>query len=301
MSKKRWSVFNIDDGGSFERLVHECRHSVFDCTTDHTLALEATNLLQLRVVEGFVNRLSKDAAFRKATTTSSTLRACEAVVDQEKRKSIKLKFVLKRKPEDTNLISDIDVQENIKKKPKKMKSDHVIGGIVNHPKKSVSGVGTKIIRFYDKGLEPPRLSMELQQRIEKKGGRDIKLVIMKQVFVSDLKKPQARLSMPFAQIRDATLSFLTKDEQTTLGNKLEMPVMLMEPCKYESNMILIRRTLPNSYSFVLRTNWNRVLQRNHFKNNHFKLSDVIQVWSFRVGPQLWFAIDKVWDAPHQFI
>ncbi|WCJ43688.1 hypothetical protein M5689_024412 [Euphorbia peplus] len=299
MSNKRPRVFDIDDGGSFERLFQECRRSVFGCTTDHTLEAEAMNLLQLRVVEGFVNRLSKDASFNKTTTsTTSTVRSCEAVVDQEKNKSIKLKLVLKMKPqEDTNLISD-DVQHNMKKKAKKIKSDDVIGGMINQPKESIIKVGTKIIRFYDKGLEPPLLSIELHQRIETKGGRDIKLVIMKQLFISDLEEQQGRLSMPFAQIRDATLSFLTQDENTALANKCEMPVMLMEPCKYESDMILVRWRLTSSYSFVLRTNWNRVLQRNHFQDKYFKLSDVIQVWSFRVGPQLWFAIDKVWDAPH---
>ncbi|WCJ43704.1 hypothetical protein M5689_024428 [Euphorbia peplus] len=294
ISNNRPRVFDIDDGGSFDRLLQECRRSVFGCTTDHTLETEAMNLLQLRVVEGFVNRLSKDASFKTTTTsTTSTMRSCEAVVDQEKNKSIKLKLVLKRKPqEDTNLISDIDVEGHIEKKAKNIITPS------DHPKKSNNKVGTKIIRFYDKGLEPPLLSMELHQRIETKGGRDIKLVIMKQLFMSDLKPDQNRLSMPLVQIRDATLSFLTQDENTALANECEMPVTLIEPCKYESDMILKRWDLTSSSSFVLRTNWNCVLERNHFKTRYFKLNDVIQVWSFRVGPQLWFAIDKVWDAPH---
>ncbi|WCJ43690.1 hypothetical protein M5689_024414 [Euphorbia peplus] len=293
MSNNRPRVFHIDDGGSFDRLLQECRRSVFGCTTDHTLEAEAMNLLQLRVVEGFVNRLSKDASFKTTTTTttSTTLSSCGAVVDQEKNKPIKLKFVLKRKPEDTNLRSDdIDAEENIIKKAKKMKSDDVFGGMINQPKLSIIEVGTKIIRFNDKGLEPPRLSMELQQRIEKKGGRDIKLVIVKRVHETDLQKKEARLTIPLKQIKDE--SFLEIQEISVMTPNAKLPAMLMAPCGHEISMDFTKWKVNKSFSYALIKHWSQVLDRN-LTHKYFKLGDDILLWSFKVGSQLWFTFDKV--------
>ncbi|KAF2292381.1 hypothetical protein GH714_021643 [Hevea brasiliensis] len=98
-----------------------------------------------------------------------------------------------------------------------------------------------IINFANFGPEtPPDMLDEWWDKIRTKGGTDVKLVIMKQMFATDLNPHHDRFSIPFKQIRDS--SFLTEDEKSKLKEQKEnIPITLMEPCGDESKMLLRRR------------------------------------------------------------
>ncbi|KAF2287512.1 hypothetical protein GH714_001058 [Hevea brasiliensis] len=109
---------------------------------------------------------------------------------------------------------------------------------------------------------PPDMPDEWWDKIRTKGGTDVKLVIMKQMFATDLNPHHDRFSIPFKQIRDS--SFLTEDEKSKLKEQKEnIPVTLMEPCGDESKMLLRQWNLKSSSTYVLTTSWKKVLERNH--------------------------------------
>ncbi|XP_058003626.1 B3 domain-containing protein At2g31420-like [Hevea brasiliensis] len=143
---------------------------------------------------------------------------------------------------------------------------------------------------------PPDMPDESWDKIQTKGGTDVKLVIMKQMFATDLNPHHDRFSIPFKQIRDS--NFLTEDEKSKLKEQKEnIPVTLMEPCGDESKMLLRQWNLKSSSTYVLTTNWKKVLERNHQgSSGKFKQNDIVQLWSFRRNGELWLALFKVGDA-----
>ncbi|KAF2287536.1 hypothetical protein GH714_001213 [Hevea brasiliensis] len=143
---------------------------------------------------------------------------------------------------------------------------------------------------------PPDMPDEWWDKIRTKGGTDVKLVIMKQMFATDLNPHHDRFSIPFKQIRDS--SFLTEDEKSKLKEQKEnIPVTLMEPCGDESKMLLRQWNLKSSSTYVLTSSWKKVLERNHQgSSGKFKQNDIVQLWSFRRNGELLLALFKVGDA-----
>ncbi|XP_021678627.2 B3 domain-containing protein At2g31420-like [Hevea brasiliensis] len=119
------------------------------------------------------------------------------------------------------------------------------------------------INFANFGLKTPTdMPEEWWHKIQARGGIDVKLVIMKQMFATDLNTHHNRFSIPFKQIRD--FSFLTEDEKRELKEpKEKIPVTLMEPCGSESEMLLRQWNLKSSSTYVLTSSWKKVLERNH--------------------------------------
>ncbi|WCJ38640.1 hypothetical protein M5689_019689 [Euphorbia peplus] len=155
----------------------------------------------------------------------------------------------------------------------------------------------KKAKFKDESFDdiPEILSSKLVKQIDKKGGSNVELVITKRLFATDLNTHHDRLAIPANQAKD-NCGFLTTEEKALLdiqGNTLD--VELIEPSLEESKLKLVKWNYKQSYSYNLRTSWNNVLKRNI--DRFFKLNDVIQLWSFRVNGQLWFALQKVQDAP----
>lgn len=145
----------------------------------------------------------------------------------------------------------------------------------------------KRFNFEELGLDsPPELPNEWMDKIEKQGGVDVKLVIMKQLFPTDLNPHHDRLSIPFKQIKN---EFLTEDEKIKLNQQEIIAVKLMEPCGNVSEMYLRQWNLRSTSFYALTTRWKKVLERNL----EFKQNDIIQLWSFRVRGELQFAVIKV--------
>ncbi|KAF2321161.1 hypothetical protein GH714_034854 [Hevea brasiliensis] len=142
----------------------------------------------------------------------------------------------------------------------------------------------------------PDMPNEWWDKIRTKRGTDVKLVIMKQMFATDLNPHRDRFSIPFKQIRDS--SFLIEDEKSKLKEQKEnIPVTLMEPYGDESKMLLRQWNLKSSSTYVLTSSWNKVLERNHQgPSGKFKQKDIVQLWSFRRNGELWLALFKVGDS-----
>ncbi|GJX74862.1 B3 domain-containing protein, DNA-binding pseudobarrel domain protein [Tanacetum coccineum] len=127
-------------------------------------------------------------------------------------------------------------------------------------------------------------------------GSDVKLVIQKTLFESDLKRSQNRLNMPFKQVE--TNDFLTDEEIRFLDRKsddAEIKVQLVGPNlqMFNKPMYLKIWNMTNTKNYVLKTNWCDFVEANKMV---LEEKATIQVWSFRKDEQLCFAVVRV-DEP----
>ncbi|KAL4580194.1 hypothetical protein LXL04_016378 [Taraxacum kok-saghyz] len=136
------------------------------------------------------------------------------------------------------------------------------------------------------------VSNEVTQRLKEyivteENGTEVKLVIQKTLFQSDLEKSQNRLNMPINQLQ--TLDFLTEDEKRRLDREGEFDVGLLGPRlqMHEKAMVLKKWPMRSTYNYVLKTNWNNFVKENE---KDLKKNSMIQVWSFRKKEKLYFAI-----------
>ena len=85
-------------------------------------------------------------------------------------------------------------------------------------------------------------------------GAELKLVIQKVLYMSDLKQDQNRLSLPLNQL--ITEDFLTTEERWELENKKEMEVRVVGPTleMYKEPMRLAIWAMKKTYNLVLKTN-----------------------------------------------
>ncbi|PWA91057.1 hypothetical protein CTI12_AA094550 [Artemisia annua] len=124
-------------------------------------------------------------------------------------------------------------------------------------------------------------------------GSDMKLVIQKTLYASDLNRNQNRLNMPFKQVE--THDFLTHEEKHLLGNNSEIKVHILGPNlqMYKKPMWLKIWSMSCTKNYVLKTNWSDFVMAN---KNVLKENKTIQVWSFRKNEKLCFAVVRV-DNP----
>ncbi|CAA2963820.1 Hypothetical predicted protein [Olea europaea subsp. europaea] len=125
---------------------------------------------------------------------------------------------------------------------------------------------------------------------------EIKLVIQKQLFASDMAQDQNRFTIPANQIRE---EFLSYEEKTNLSKyvskrrKMDMKVKIIEPLLGEGRVELRRWDLKkysgrSSSSYVLNKTWGEIRE-----NNKLKIGDVMQLWAVRVDEELLFALVKL--------
>lgn len=145
----------------------------------------------------------------------------------------------------------------------------------------------------------PLVKNEVTERLQKfitddMNGSDLKLVIQKALFMSDLKPDQNRLNLPRKQL--ITEDFLSDDEKRILeSGKKEIEVRLVGPTlkMYKEPMGLKIWGMARTENFVLKTKWNQFVEEN---KDYLKQLSKIQVWSFRKDQQLCFALAVV-DGP----
>ncbi|OIT40334.1 PREDICTED: putative B3 domain-containing protein At3g24850 [Nicotiana attenuata] len=145
--------------------------------------------------------------------------------------------------------------------------------------------------------QPRELPIEFKNKITEIGGsvESAILVIEKRLFETDIKPGEGRLSIPQRQMSN---EFLKPEEDAYLntrnGNNVsEKKVKLIEPC-LETCDINLRKWNMNksngktSSSYVLTTYWNAVTKRNALK-----IATLVQLWAFRKGSELCFALVKL--------
>ncbi|CAI9768233.1 unnamed protein product [Fraxinus pennsylvanica] len=125
---------------------------------------------------------------------------------------------------------------------------------------------------------------------------EVKLVIQKQLFASDMAKDQNRFTIPANQIRE---EFLSNEEKINLskyvskGRKMAMTVKIIEPLLGEGTVELRRWDLKkysgrSSLSYVLNKTWGEILE-----NNKLEIGNVMQLWAARVDEELLFVLVKL--------
>ncbi|KAM0029475.1 putative DNA-binding pseudobarrel domain superfamily [Helianthus debilis subsp. tardiflorus] len=121
-------------------------------------------------------------------------------------------------------------------------------------------------------------------------GLDMKLVIQKVLYESDMKKDQNRLNMPIKQLVTKPHEFLTDDEIRMVDKDgIEVRVVGSMMQMYARPLWLKKWPMKKSDNYVLKTNWNNFV----VDNEGLKKETMIQVWAFRKDRQLCFAIVHV--------
>ncbi|KAI5419594.1 hypothetical protein KIW84_043671 [Lathyrus oleraceus] len=138
-------------------------------------------------------------------------------------------------------------------------------------------------------LPPPELPIHLKNLINVLDGRDIKYVMCKTLFNSDLSEYNNRLSMPLSQIKS---DFLTEIEKATLNTKdqqdkpVGLEVIVLDPNHKEFAMSLKKWNMNTTSVYNIVQNWTLIL-----KENKFKEKQKVNIWSFRVNNKLHILLD----------
>jgi hypothetical protein len=136
------------------------------------------------------------------------------------------------------------------------------------------------------------LPQEVKERIASMKGKDVELVVDKQLYATDMEDGNSRLSIPLRQV--IAKNFLTDEEKRALidGNCLKVKIlepsleMVSDMNLKQWNMFKKKGSVSSSYVFI--THWNSLRRRSNLHRE-----DRIQVWSFRVENDLYFALVKV--------
>ncbi|KAI4381224.1 hypothetical protein MLD38_007319 [Melastoma candidum] len=114
------------------------------------------------------------------------------------------------------------------------------------------------------------------------GGSEVRLVVQKKLFNSDVTSGQSRFSIPRGKIAQ---SFLTRGESALLDNGHKIEVSLVQPCGKISELLLGKWRLTSSSSYVLTKNWTSVWKE---PRNGLEKGKEVQLWSYRVEGKLCF-------------
>jgi len=138
-------------------------------------------------------------------------------------------------------------------------------------------------------LPPPILPINVENKIKELNGTDIRYIMSKKLFASDIDEGQNRLLMP---LKEDKLGFLTKTEKETLDTKDEndkpvgLEVIVLEPNFRSFTMCFKKWRMNNKWVYSLIQNWKHAVRRNGFK-----IGQKLNVWSFRVKDKLHFVLN----------
>ncbi|EOA29334.1 hypothetical protein CARUB_v10025616mg, partial [Capsella rubella] len=138
-------------------------------------------------------------------------------------------------------------------------------------------------------MTPPEWLFNVMRREE--NGYDPKLISTRKLFQTDINKDQARLSVPFRQVK--TPDFLTEQEtifihEYAMKTRVEgVSVDLVDPNMKKHALDLRKWKMNGNWIYTFCKGWNNVLDANR----SFKVDDVYPLWSFRSGKgKLCFAL-----------
>ncbi|CAB4267365.1 unnamed protein product [Prunus armeniaca] len=138
------------------------------------------------------------------------------------------------------------------------------------------------------------MPQDMKNRISSIGGGDLKLVIEKELFDTDVADNNQRFSIPMKQVKE---DFLSEKDQTELKLRdghnqkhlVGIPVKVLDPSLKEYTLRLKKWTMGGSIVYNLVSGWREIA-----KANKLKTGDTLQLWSFRDDSnKLGFALVKV--------
>ncbi|WVZ25150.1 hypothetical protein V8G54_003694 [Vigna mungo] len=134
------------------------------------------------------------------------------------------------------------------------------------------------------------LSVEFRNRVIELNGYNLKFVMHKILFSSDVKPNNNRLSIPKKKIK---CDFLTEDEIMKLEEKenndkiIGLEVTVLDPYLREYTLPMKKWTM-KSDTYNLIKEWNKIVVANKFKEDQ-----ELQIWSFRVNTKLYLFLNKL--------
>nr|GEW08333.1 B3 domain-containing protein, DNA-binding pseudobarrel domain protein [Tanacetum cinerariifolium] len=148
----------------------------------------------------------------------------------------------------------------------------------------------------------PVVKNEMTERLQKfitdeMNGSDLKLVIQKVLYMSDLAPGQNRLNLPLKQL--LTEDFSSDEERWILQSDGEIKVSLVGPNlkMFKEPMELKIWDMTRTSNLVLTSKWKQFVEEN---KEYLKELSMIQKWSFRKDQQLCFALEIV-DRPPLYL
>ncbi|XP_004510009.1 B3 domain-containing protein At3g25182-like [Cicer arietinum] len=142
--------------------------------------------------------------------------------------------------------------------------------------------------------QSPKLPIHIMEKITKLNGTNVRYVMCKKLFKTDLNVNNNRLSMPLKKIK---CDFLTEIEKNILDTKEEdkplgLEVIVLDPSFREFTMSLKLWKMPKKSKmhstcvYNLIKNWRFLVSQNNFKEDQ-----ELNIWSFRVNGKLHFLLD----------
>ncbi|RZC29490.1 B3 domain-containing protein At2g31720-like [Glycine soja] len=140
----------------------------------------------------------------------------------------------------------------------------------------------------------PDLPMQFKNRVAELSGHDLKYLMHKRLFWSDVKPNNNRLSMP---INEIMCEFLTQAEIEKLderngsnrkGRLVGLELTVLDPCLREFTLPLKKWSMQRTDTYNLVTDWNSIVSTNEFEEGQ-----ELQIWSFRVDNKLYLLLNKL--------
>ncbi|XP_049382760.1 putative B3 domain-containing protein At2g27410, partial [Solanum stenotomum] len=141
-------------------------------------------------------------------------------------------------------------------------------------------------------IDPPVLPDELKEKISGMGVQisQVKLVIQKALYDTDLSYQHMRLSIPLNQV--VSKDFLTPQQKMVLetrdivsNKKNKIQFNLIDPSLEQTKIHLAKWDMNKSSNYVLLNDWMEVAERNKLKSGM-----VVQLWSFHQHLIPWLAL-----------
>ncbi|KAJ1389550.1 hypothetical protein SESBI_38167 [Sesbania bispinosa] len=158
----------------------------------------------------------------------------------------------------------------------------------------------RVVNVNDVILDQPviGLPMRLQEKIQEMEVREVKLVIQKKLFKSDLNSNNGRFSIPIQQIQHDARDFLLEREEHYLTvregeGKIQklagISVSVLDPSLKLYNMCFKKWKMEHTQVHNITSGWNNLV-----RNNSLKANVTVQLWSFRSNNnRLCFALVKI--------
>lgn len=138
-------------------------------------------------------------------------------------------------------------------------------------------------------LPAPALPVELENQIRELNGSDVKYVMHKKLYETDVNDNNNRLSMPENVIQS---DFLTEREMAIVNSKEDrkpvgLEVIVLDPFLREFDMTLKKWSMNSTRTYNLTKNWKQIV-----KQNRLKAEQEFNIWSFRVAEKLYFLLSN---------
>ncbi|XP_024634569.1 B3 domain-containing protein At2g31720 [Medicago truncatula] len=138
---------------------------------------------------------------------------------------------------------------------------------------------------------PPILPIHIENKIKELNGTDIKYIMGKKLFASNLKDDQNRLLMSIKEVKVDFLTDIEKDVSLTKKDENNKPVglevIVLDPSFREFTMSLRKWSMGINKYYSLVHGWKTVVSKNSFEKGK-----KLNIWTFRVNDKLHFVLDN---------